>query len=213
MSKSFVVGLSVGLLLIVSLFGYQAYSHSCPCGFKWDYLTGGCVVDLNPPPCTGGGGGPNPSGGGGNGDPDPPGRTPAPDAFPPNCSLSVTNCRINDDWTAVEFTVADMTGATPGRSAPIPFAVQLRIKQRDSSGASCSSIAGEIDVPIDTPTKVPFDAASVAARFPMARPSGTPGAEPSRGLLASSNPDCRATKTHMAVTVGGCGCYVMFTRN
>ena len=49
----------IGAFLLIGLLAFQSYfAHSCPCGFKYDAFTGGCIVDIHASPCGQGGGPP-----------------------------------------------------------------------------------------------------------------------------------------------------------
>lgn len=211
MAKGLTLGLAVGLLLFVGLLGYQRAFSSCPCGFKRDAFTGGCVVDLNAPPCTSGGGpSANPPGG------SPGGRdtyVTTPDPFPANnpCPYVVNACRLAPDWKSAEFTVAVSTLYTPGTTAG-PRQVMLAISQRDKDNRSCANIRGDLDVAVPSTTQIPFDAAALAGRFPMATTSAS---GTSRGLLASFGEGCEPVLTRMKVGFApnmDCGCELTIPR-
>lgn len=211
MTKGLITGLGIGLAVLVSVLLYQNFAADCPCGFKYDAFHG-CVVDLNPPPCTGNGGGSTPPGSssGGNtpGLVDPYFPTP-----PTRCKLYVTNCANWPDFNGVEFTLMQ---PSPTLSTSSKSNVKVAVQQRDKNGVSCAAIQGDIDVAEGAVTKIPFDAGQLAGMFPLATTSAT--GPPTGGLVASfaTAGSCRATLTEMVVfpTVEPtCGCKVSFTRD
>jgi hypothetical protein len=90
--------------------------------------------------------------------------------------------------------------------------VTLAISQQDDDGRSCTDIKGNIDVPVDTLIKIPFDA-RLTSIFPIAT---TSAGGPSKGLLAKIDPECRPVRAEMIVFPGRtdeCGCKVSFKRD
>lgn len=210
--RSFVAGVSIGLLFLVSFLAYQNYNHSCPCGFKYDPLTGGCQVDLQSGPCGPGSGGNtpgnNPGGGGSSG------TFQAPVDVPIKCTIRVANCAVSADWKGAEFTLFD-TGGTVSTS-PTKLPVTLRVSQQDKNGAGCAQIKGSIEVALNAVTKLPFDAGALAASFPMVTTSAGGVPPGTIGLIASFNDPCRGTETGMLVFPSReeeCGCKASFKRD
>jgi hypothetical protein len=209
MSKGFVAGFAVAALLVVALLVYRSYTVQCPCGFKYEPFTGGCVVDLNAPPCTdpGGGNEPGSQAGGQN----PPGTyvSPVNPAYPPVCTLNITNCAIRHDWKAVEFMVFDGSGTVYRTPPRLP--VKFKISKRDKSAGSCAKITGvDIELPVNVLTSIPLDPVGIAG---SGLPLGT-GAGQVRADF--QNDPCRGTQTDMVVVLTRqpeCLCSATFNRD
>lgn len=210
MLKGFIAGLGGAALLIAVLLVYRSYTVQCPCGFKYDALTGGCVVDINAGPCTGNGGGPASSnpGSGANSN-----QTYVQFPVPPaSCTIQVGNCVVRPDWKGVDFTLF-YTGGTVSTS-PTKLPVKVTISQRNRDGKSCAQIKGGIDALLNSPTTIPFDANALSTNFPVATTSGS--GPPTDGLVSQINDPCIGTKTEMVVLPTRdpqCGCKAAFKRD
>jgi hypothetical protein len=199
------------VLLVGALLFYRSYNVYCPCGFKFDPFSGGCVVDLNAGPCRDQGGG-NPPGHSSSGSGK---QTAVSTDFPAGCGVYVASCAVRSDWKAALFTLVNSSGTIP-TGAPPTMPVTLSILERDSAGGACVTIKGTIDVPVDTPMTIPFDAAALAGSFPIAA-SSTSGAPPT-GLLPNIHEPCRGTLTRIVAfpinyDADTCGCKVSFKRD
>jgi hypothetical protein len=199
------------VLLVAALLLYRSYSVYCPCGFKYDAFSGGCVVDLNAGPCRDQGGG-NPPGHSSGGSASPAAPVVSTD-FPTRCGLWVGYCGVRPDWKAAQFKLVNSSGTVPIGSPPkIP--VTMKIAVRESAGGSCVDIKGTVDVPVDTLMDIPFDSGALAGSFPIAS-SSTSGTPPT-GLLANIHEPCRGTLMQMVafpVPEEGCGCKVSIPRD
>lgn len=212
MLKGFIAGIGAAVFLIAVVLIYRGYYAQCPCGFKYDYLTGGCVVDINAGPCGNTGGSSGSRGGGSSGSGSGSSGEVIAGQTPPSCEISVGNCVIHPDWKGVDFTLF-YTGGTVSKT-PVSLPVQLSIQQRDKAGKACVQIKGEIDVPENKPTTIPFDPGTLAGSFPVATTSAS-GA-PTKGLVSSFHDSCRGTKTDMIVVPAqstACGCKTSFVRD
>jgi hypothetical protein len=210
--KGFLAGFGVCVLLVAAMLLYRSYYVYCPCGFKYDPFSGGCVVDLNSGPCTDKGGGNTPGS-----NPSAPGKqtavSPPNLPYPPTCPRFVSNCGVRSDWKAVEFTLVNPSGTIP-KGAPPKDQVTLSILELDKNGGSCGQITGGIDVPYDVPQTIPFDGTAFSASYPGALSSSTSGTPPGSVQL-SSNDGCRVGQVQMVAfptQYPACGCKGPFFR-
>jgi hypothetical protein len=211
MLKGFIAGLGGAALLIAALLVYRSYSVQCPCGFKYDGLTGGCVVDINAGPCTGNGGGPSSSHPGSGGSGTGTVQGPANPNFPPSCIIQVANCVVRPDWKGIDFTLF-YGGSTVSPGTKMP--VNLTISQRDRNGKSCARIKGGIEARLNTPTTIPFDANALSTNFPVATTSAS--GPPTNGLVSQIHDPCNGTLTEMIIFPtrdAQCGCKTSFKRD
>jgi hypothetical protein len=208
--KGFVTGVGLMVLVIGGFLFYRSYTVQCPCGFKYDALSGGCVVDLHAGPCTDPGGGNRPGQSSSSGGPQ---TVVAPPNFPDSCGLYVASCTVRADWKAALFTLVNSSGTVP-LGPPPKLPVTLSISQRDKQGASCVKISGTIDVPTDTPITIPFETAALSGSFPIA--SSSTSGTPSTGLLVNIHEGCPGALTQIVAFPkddAGCACKVSFKRD
>ena len=210
MLKGLFIGFGVTIMLLAALLFYRTYYVYCPCGFKHDPFTGGCVVDLNPPPCT------DSSGNSPGSKSSAPGKqtvvSPPNPAFPPNCTIFVSNCAVRADWKAVQFTLVNGSGTVP-IGAPPKQPVMLEIAEYDKNGGTCGNIKGEIEVPFDVPQTIPFDPVALSGSYPIG--SSSTSGSPSSGLVANYNDGCRVGQVKMVAfptLLPACGCKGPFFR-
>jgi hypothetical protein len=184
--KGFLAGVVVMVLIVGALLVYRSYTVYCPCGFKYDPFSGGCVVDLHAGPCTNQGGG------------SPPGQSSSgssrqtvvsPYHPPSRCGLWVGECKVRPDWKAAEFKLNNASGTVYTTPPKIPVTVKISVQ--DAGGGGCAKITGTIDVPVDATTTIPFDQSALTASFPVG--SSSTSGTPSTGLVSNIHDDCRGT--------------------